>query len=290
MTKFSHIGVITKPEAQSDSETLNRLFEYLKQHGCKVLVDDCVPASINHFFPSGSRQDISQQCDLAIVVGGDGTILSAVRSLNESHVPLLGINVGRLGFLADIPSDELENSLSDILDGQYRQEQRFLLECKVIRDGNIIFEADAFNDVVVHIRDVASMIEFETHINDTFVNHQRADGMVVSTPTGSTAYALSAGGPILHATLEAITLVPISPHTLSSRPIVVNSDSLIDIKICGTRTGVAQTTCDGHQSIEVQTGDQIKIKQKTDRITILHPQQQSYFETLRAKLHWSEHS
>lgn len=290
MTNFSHIGVITKPEAQSASRTLNRLFEYLKRRGCKVLVDDCVPASINSFFPSGSRQDISQQCDLAIVVGGDGTILSAVRSLNQSNVPLLGINVGRLGFLADIPSDELESSLADILNGQFRQEQRFLLECQVIHDGNIIFEADAFNDVVVHIRDVASMIEFETKINGTFVNHQRADGMVVSTPTGSTAYALSAGGPILHATLEAITLVPISPHTLSSRPIVVNSDSLIDITICGTRAGAAQVTCDGHLSIEVQSGDQIKIKQKSDRITILHPQQQSYFETLRAKLHWSEHS
>jgi len=290
MTKFSHIGIITKPEAQSASDTLNRLFEYLKKRGCKVLVDDCIPANINTFFPSGSRQDISEQCDLAIVVGGDGTILSAVRSLTESNVPLLGINVGRLGFLADISSDELETALANILDGQYRQEQRFLLECKVIRDGDILFGCDAFNDVVVHSRDGASMIEFETQINDTFVNYQRADGMVVSTPTGSTAYALSAGGPILHATLEAITLVPISPHTLSSRPIVVNSDSLIDITMCGNRVSTAQVACDGHLSIEVQSGDQIIIKRKARRITILHPQQQSYFETLRAKLHWSEHS
>ncbi len=290
MTKFSHIGIITKPEAQSASETLKRLFDYLRQRGSEVLVDECIPESINRYFPSGTRDDIGKHCDLAIVVGGDGTILSAVRSLNKSNVPLLGINVGRLGFLADISPEELETSLDDILDGQYREEQRFLLECEVVRDHKVIFSGDAFNDVVVHIRDVARMIEFETRINDTFVNHQRADGMVVSTPTGSTAYALSAGGPILHATLDAITLVPISPHTLSSRPIVVNSDSQIDILVCDTKEGIAQATCDGHLSTDVHVGDHIKIKRKSDCITVLHPQQHSYFEILRAKLRWSEHS
>ncbi len=290
MSKFSKIGIITKPQAESASETLQHLFSYLKQRGNKVLVDECIPESINHYFPSGSRDDINRQCDLAIVVGGDGTILSAVRSLTKSNVPLLGINVGRLGFLADISPQELEHALDDILSGHYREEQRFLLECEVVRNDQVIFSGDAFNDVVVHIRDVARMIEFETRINDTFVNHQRADGMVVSTPTGSTAYALSAGGPILHATLEAITLVPISPHTLSSRPIVVNADSHIDILVCNTKEGIAQATCDGHLSTDVLVGDQIKIRRKPGHITILHPQQHSYFEILRAKLRWSEHS
>ena len=213
-----------------------------------------------------------------------------MRSLSHTQVPLLGINVGRLGFLADISPEELEASLDEILNGSYREEQRFLLEMQVIRDDKIIFEGDAFNDVVVHIRDVARMIEFETRINDEFVNHQRADGIVASTPTGSTAYALSAGGPILHATLDAITLVPISPHTLSSRPLVINADSQIKILICNTKGGIAQATCDGHLSTDVHVGDHINIKRKADKITLLHPKQHSYFEILRAKLHWSEHS
>jgi NAD+ kinase len=134
------------------------------------------------------------------------------------------------------------------------------------------------------------MIEFETRINDEFVNHQRADGIVISTPTGSTAYALSSGGPILHATLDAITLVPISPHTLSSRPLVVDADSLINILVCNTKEGIAQVTCDGHLSTELHVGDHIKVKRKQEKITLLHPRQYNYFEILRAKLHWSEHS
>ena len=289
--KFKTIGVITKPQAESAKQTLESLFAFLKKKNCTVLLDDQIPDAINSYqFNKCSRKELGEQCDLCIVVGGDGTILNAVRSLAHANVPLLGINVGRLGFLADISPDELENSLSEILDGSYREEQRLLLETQVLRDGKTIFSADAFNDVVVHIRDVARIIEFETRINDAFVNHQRGDGMVISTPTGSTAYALSAGGPILHATLDAITLVPISPHTLSSRPIVVDADSLIDILIFNTKEGIAQVTCDGHLSTDLHVGDHIKVQRKTDKITLLHPKQYDYFEILRAKLHWSEHS
>lgn len=289
--KFNTIGIITKPEAETARRTLQTLCEFLKTKNCKVILDQSIPDTVNDCdFKKASREEIGNQCDLAIVVGGDGTILNAVRSLSHTQVPLLGINVGRLGFLADISPEELETSLEEILDGSYREEQRFLLEMQVIRDNKVIFEGDAFNDVVVHIRDVARMIEFETRINDEFVNHQRADGIVVSTPTGSTAYALSAGGPILHATLDAITLVPISPHTLSSRPLVINSDSQIKILICNTKDGIAQATCDGHLSTDVHVGDHIKIKRKADKITLLHPNQHSYFEILRAKLHWSEYS
>ena len=289
--KFNTIGVITKPQAESARQTLQSLFAFLVNKNCNVIVDEHIPDTINNCnFKKASREDIGKQCDLAIVVGGDGTILNAVRSLAHAQVPLLGINVGRLGFLADISPDELEVSLDAILNGAYREEQRFLLEMQVLRDNKLIFECAAFNDVVVHIRDVARMIEFETRINDEFVNHQRADGIVVSTPTGSTAYALSAGGPILHATLDAITLVPISPHTLSSRPLVVNADSQIKILICNTKDGIAQATCDGHLSTDVHVGDHIKVKRKADKITLLHPKQHNYFEILRAKLHWSEHT
>ncbi len=289
--KFKTIGIITKPQAEFISQTLQSVFTFLKNKNCKVILDEQIPDAINNYgFEKASRKVIAQQCDLAIVVGGDGTILNAVRSLVHANVPLLGINVGRLGFLADISPDELEDSLEDILNGFYREEQRFLLEMQVLRKGKIIFEGDAFNEVVVHIRDVARMIEFETRINDEFVNYQRADGIIIATPTGSTAYALSAGGPLLHATLDAIALVPIAPHTLSNRPIVVHADSQIEILICNTKEGIAQATCDGHLSTDVHVGDCIKVKRKTDKITMLHPKQHNYFEILRAKLHWGGHS
>lgn len=289
--KFNTIGVIAKPQAESARKTLQTLFEFLKDKKYNVIVDEHLPDTINtDNLTKASREEIGKLCDLAIVVGGDGTILNAVRSLSHAHVPIVGINVGRLGFLADISPENLENSLDEILQGSYREEQRFLLEMQVVRDNKIIFESDAFNDVVIHIRDVARMIEFETRINDEFVNHQRADGIVISTPTGSTAYALSAGGPILHATLDAITLVPISPHTLSSRPLVINADSQIDVLICNTKEGIAQATCDGHLSMDVHVGDHIKVKRKAEKITLLHPKKYNYFEILRAKLHWSEHS
>lgn len=289
--KFNTIGVIAKPQAESARQTLQTLFEFLENKNCKVIVDDQLPDTINTYnLEKANREQIGARCDLAIVVGGDGTILNAARSLVHAPVPVVGINVGRLGFLADISPDDLQSSLDEILSGSYREEQRFLLEMQVIRDNKIIFQGDAFNDVVVHIRDVARMIEFETRINEVFVNHQRADGIVVSTPTGSTAYALSAGGPLLHATLEAIALVPISPHTLSSRPLIVQSDSLIDILVCNTKEGIAQATCDGHFSTDVHVGDHIKVQRKVDTITLLHPTKHNYFDVLRAKLHWSEHS
>lgn len=289
--KFNSIGIITKPEAESARQTLQSLCNFLNNRNCAVILDEQAPDIINNCgFTKASRETIGNQCDLAIVIGGDGTILNAVRSLAHADVPLLGINVGRLGFLADISPAQLETSLDEILNGSYREEQRLLLEMQVFRDNKLIFEADAFNDVVVHIRDVARMIEFETRINDEFVNHQRADGIVISTPTGSTAYALSSGGPILHATLDAITLVPISPHTLSSRPLVVHADSKINVLICNTKEGIAQATCDGHLSTDVYVGDHIKVKRKEKKITLLHPRQYNYFEILRAKLHWSEHS
>lgn len=288
---FNTIGIIIKPQAESARHTLHSLFEYLDNKKCSIILDEQIDDAINNGnYKKASRDEIGRLCDLVIIVGGDGTILNAVRSLAHAHVPMVGINVGRLGFLADISPDEMEKSLDDILNGSYHEEQRLLLEMQVLRDNKVIFEADAFNDVVVHIRDVARMIEFETRINNVFVNHQRADGIVVSTPTGSTAYALSAGGPILHATLDAITLVPISPHTLSSRPLVVNADSQIDILVCNTKEGIAQATCDGHLSTDVHVGDHIKVKRKLKKITLLHPKQHNYFEILRAKLHWSEHT
>ncbi len=289
--KFNTIAIITKPQAELITQTLQSVLALLENKNCHILLDEQIPNALKNYPFSdktvkASRKVMAEHCDLAIVVGGDGTMLNAVRSLAHANVPLLGVNVGRLGFLVDISPDNLEVSLNDILNGIYREEQRFLLEMQVFRKGEVIFEADAFNDVVVHIRDVARMIEFETRINNDFVNHQRADGIIVATPTGSTAYALSAGGPLLHATLDAIALVPIAPHTLSNRPIVVHADSQIEILIRNTKEGIAQATCDGHLSTDVYVDDCIKIKRKADKITLLHPKQHNHFEILRAKLHW----
>ena len=177
--KFRSIGVITKPNAESARETLLSLLGYLNGKGCKVILDEQITDDLNqHGFKRADRNTIGAECDLAIVVGGDGTILNAVRSLVHANVPLLGINVGRLGFLADISPDALEKSLDDILDGSYHEDQRLLLEMKVNRDDKIIFEGDAFNNVVVHISDVARMIEYETRIDDEIFNHQPPDGIV----------------------------------------------------------------------------------------------------------------
>jgi len=211
--KFNTIGIITKPQAESARKTLQALFDFLKKNNREIILDDQIPDVINCYgFEKTDRLGLGEKCDLIIVVGGDGTILNAVRSLAHAYVPLLGINVGRLGFLADISPDELEDSLYEILNGSYHEEQRLLLEMQVTRDDKVVFKGDAFNDVVVHIRDIARMMEFETKINGQLVNHQRADGIVISTPTGSTAYALSSGGPLLHATLDVIALVPLTSY------------------------------------------------------------------------------
>lgn len=285
---FSTIGILVKPHSEAVKDTLKKLLAYLDKKNCTVLLDKSADGLIKSDIKIVSRDEIGEQCDLAITIGGDGTILNAARSLADKNVPLLGINIGRLGFLADVLPDDINITLDNILSGDYLEEERFLLEAEVCRNNEVIFQAEAFNDVIVHVRDVARMIEFETYINQHFVNHQRADGLIVATPTGSTAYALSSGGPVLQADLDAITLVPICPHTLSNRPIVVRSSSEVEIVIGETKQATAQVACDGQTAFDVKSGDRIKIKRKKNTITLLHPKEHNNFEILRAKLHWSE--
>lgn len=287
-SKFSTIGIIVKPHSEAVKKPLEHLLEYLSARSCTVVLDHSAEGLLNKTVVP--RDQLVSQCDLVITIGGDGTILNAARSLADKNVPLVGINIGRLGFLADVSPDEVESVLNNVLSGNFLEEKRFLLQTNVHRNSEIIFTADALNDIVVHVRDVARMIEFKTYIDGLFVNHQRADGLVISTPTGSTAYALSSGGPILQANLDAIALVPICPHTLSNRPLVVNSSSEVDILICETRQAIAQITCDGQTSFDVKPGDHIIIKRKKNTMTLLHPPGHNNFEILRAKLHWSEHS
>ncbi len=285
--KINTIGIIAKNKGDAVATTIRQLVEFLDQKSCKVVLDKSAEGLIENC-PCLDRNQLADQSDLAIIVGGDGTFLSAVRSLADSKTPVLGINLGRLGFLVDISPDEMFVHLEEILNGNYVDECRFLLHAEVVRDGHVIAEADAFNDVVVHIRDVARMIEFQTYVNDQFVNFQRADGLVVSTPTGSTAYALSSGGPLLHATLDAMVLVPICPHTLTNRPLVIDGNSNVKIVIGDSKQTTSQVTFDGQTAFDVKPGDSIIIRKKNNAIHLLHPSNYDYFEILRKKLHWSE--
>jgi NAD+ kinase len=220
-------------------------------------------------------------------VGGDGTLLRAARLLAEFNTPLIGVNLGRLGFLVDISPADVTARLEDILSGRYSAEERFILRAKIIREGDIVYQQSAVNEVVVHSWNATSMIEIETSINGKFLNSQRSDGLIVSTPTGSTAYALSAGGPILSPTLKAIVLAPINPHTLTNRPIVVNDESIIGIAFRPSKQFKAQVVCDNVSIPDVEITDRIEIRKEVKSFRILHPLNYDFFEILRAKLNWS---
>ncbi|MCA1805361.1 MAG: NAD(+) kinase, partial [Xanthomonadaceae bacterium] len=232
------------------------------------------------------REELAARCDLAIAVGGDGTLLNAARSLADAGVPLLGINRGRLGFLADILPADMTSSLDRVLAGHYQEEERTLLHAEVLRNGECLHQSDALNDVVIHKYDIARMIELETHIDGRFLNTQRSDGLVMATPTGSTAYALSGGGPILHPTLSAIVLVPICPHTLTNRPIVINDHATIEVILHGGSTTEAQVTCDGQVKFPLDCGDRVRVCRKDKTIRLLHPPGHDHYEVLREKLRW----
>ena len=286
--KIKTIGIITKNADQAVSDTVDKLYDFLTAKSYTLIFDQNAEGLLSDKkIEIYSREELAEKSDLAIVVGGDGTFLSAVRTLADYNTPVLGINLGRLGFLVDISPDDMLDRLDSILSGQYVEDVRFLLHAQIIRNDKVIGESDAFNDVVVHIRDVARMIEFKTYINGQFVNFQRADGLVVSTPTGSTAYALSSGGPLLHATLDAMVLVPICPHTLSNRPLVVNSESKVEILIDESEQSTAQVTLDGQTGYDVKPGDRIIIKKKANKIHLIHPASYDYYEILRAKLSWA---
>ncbi|MFO1349825.1 MAG: NAD(+) kinase [Gammaproteobacteria bacterium] len=220
------------------------------------------------------------------MVGGDGTLLNAARSLVDCQVPILGVNLGRLGFLADVSPLEMNNRLDEILAGQFREDERSLLHAEVLRAERSVTQADALNDVVVHKRDVARMIEIEVFVDDRFLTAYRADGLIISTPTGSTAYALSGGGPIVYPALEAVVLVPICPHTLTQRPIVLGADSAIEVRVLESNTTHIQATCDGQISLAITPGDRVLIRPKRRKIRLIHPLGHDYFRLLRAKLSW----
>ncbi len=284
---FKRAGIIGKYADPTVSTSLKVLADYLAARQIEVLLDEAT-AEVwgDHGLTVASREDIGRQCDTVVVVGGDGTLLNAARSLAPFDIALIGVNQGRLGFLTDISPGEMEEKLDEIFAGQYSEDERFLLHCTVLRDGEHINESAALNDVVVHKWDVARMLETETYVNGHFLNHLHSDGLIVSTPTGSTAYALSGGGPILQPCLNAVVLVPICPHTMSNRPIVVDGNSTIEIIVRGAGHAHAQVTCDGQINFGLVAGDRVRVRKGEHKVRLIHPVDHDHFHTLRTKLNW----
>jgi len=285
--RFQRIALIGKPDAELIAQTLPPLYAHLLKRGGEVLVEENCARFIAGSPQTFSLEEKGDYCDLAIVIGGDGTLLNAARILAEHDIPLIGVNLGRLGFLVDITPQMALTSLDEMLQGRYREEERQLLRAQILRDGVVAAEQTAVNEVVVHRWNSTSMIEIVTFIDGVFLNSQRSDGLIVSTPTGSTAYALSGGGPILYPTLKAIELVPINPHSLTNRPIVIADDSVVEIAFRPSKDFRARLACDNISTPDIQLGDRIRIAKANQRFRILHPLGHDFFEILREKLNWS---
>ncbi len=283
---FKRVGLIAKPNDQRVGMILPALFKLLRWRGVDVALDGTCAGilqarDLELAIPNGENGR-----ELLITIGGDGTLLHAAHMRFDYDVRLLGINLGKLGFLADISPDEVNDRLGAILDGHYIDEKRAVLRCTVFRDAQIVAQYDAINDTVIHHWNIARLIRLDTHINGTFVHSQRSDGIIIATPTGSTAYALSGGGPILHPSLDAILLVPVCPHTLSNRPIVVAGNSRIENVVGTEQLGHARLTCDGDSGFDLAPQDRVVVEYSDRHIHLVHPANHDFYATLRAKLNW----
>lgn len=289
MPEFNNVGIIGKQRDPRVGPTLARLAAQLRELGSSVWVD---ARSADHVDDSTCRfatvDEIGDSCDLVVVVGGDGTLLAAARVLAKTGVPILGINQGRLGFMVDVNPQEMSATLAAIYSGRYIREERLLLSASILREDGSTTDGPflAVNDVVIRNQAAVRMLEFETWLGSEFISKHRADGLIVSTPTGSTAYALSGGGPVLHPSLQALTLVPICPHTLSDRPIVVGSDRTVRLVLAGGEGTRAMFTCDGQSNESLNPGDAVEISRAEATLRLIHPSNYNYFNILRSKLHW----
>lgn len=288
MSKFTTAGLIVKDNDDTVSTTLAAVRQHLLTMGLNIVLEHSTRGMLADVAPDATVDfaSIGTQCDVAVVIGGDGTLLHAARALVDHNVPLIGVNRGRLGFLVDVPPDGDFDDLTQIINGQSINEERFLLEARVMRDGEVQASSYAFNDVVVRVKDVLQIMDFDILIDDRLVTHQRADGVVIATPSGSTAYSLSNGGPIVGPSIDALVLQPICPHTLTSRPLMVDAKSSIRVHLWDADVHTAQVICDGQVYANATLGDMIEIKCKPERITLLHPPKYDYHQILREKLNW----
>ena len=285
--RFHHAAIVGKYQARGIRPVLEEVAHFLIEQGLDVSFDrDTALATGVAHYEALSTAEIGARCDLAVVVGGDGTMLGIARELARHDLPLVGINQGRLGFITDVPIDRFKESLAPMLAGDYEEEHRTMLDGSVWRDGDRIFEGLSMNDVVVSRGATAGMVELRVDIGSDFVANLRADGLIVASPTGSTAYALSAGGPILHPGIAGWVLVPIASHTLSNRPIVLPDSGEIRIEIVAGRD--ASANFDMQSLTSLLHGDQVRVRRSAHKVRFLHPRGWSYYATLRRKLRWYE--
>lgn len=287
MAAFKRIGLVGRPGHAGVVASLRGLAQVLQRLDVQVVIDEKSAKLLSgQTLEVVPRESLGTHCDLVIVVGGDGSMLSVAKMLAACNVPVLGVNRGRLGFLTDILPGEIDTRIAEILAGNFTEESRFLIECKLFREGQLIESGSALNDVVLHPGTAARMIEFELFIDDQFVQSQQSDGLIVATPTGSTAYSLSAGGPIMHPSLNALVLVPMYPHSLNSRPLVIDADSTIRVQVGKQRSIVPQVSCDGATGFAAKVGDELIVRKQTGALRLIHPLDHNYYETCRSKLGW----
>jgi NAD+ kinase len=285
--RFRHVVLIGKYQAAGSRSALEDIAQFLHRQGCEVALERETANNTGlSDYPVLDVEQIGAQCDLGLVLGGDGTMLGIGRRLAPHGVPLIGINQGRLGFITDIALEGYQSVLKPMLEGQYEEESRAMMQASVMRDGRCVFSATAMNDVVVNRGATTGMVELRVEVDGRFVANQRADGLIIATPTGSTAYALSAGGPLLHPSIAGWLLVPIAPHTLSNRPIVLSDRGEVAIELVAGRD--ASANFDMQSLASLLHGDRIVVRRSPHQVRFLHPQRWSYFDTLRRKLHWNE--
>lgn len=284
---FRRIGIVAKKGDAALRQTLQSVLDVLQRHSADVIIDRVAGLeTLDAGQRLGSEGELLVDRDLVVAIGGDGTLLRAGKLAFSQRVPVLGINLGRLGFLADLSPQQVTIGLDAILAGRFVAEDRFVLQCEILRDGQPVTVQHALNDVVIQRWNTARLITLNTYVDGRFVHTQRSDGMIVSTPTGSTAYALSGGGPILDPALEAIVLVPICPHTLTNRPFVISNNARVEIDVASDNAEDARVTADGNPMPTLAVGDRIRIIRHPESVRLIHPTGHDHFATLRAKLHW----
>jgi NAD+ kinase len=284
---FKTIGVISRPRRANLSAVVPDLLRWLEARGLRVLYDEETASALPKPDKPFTREQLADQSEVLLVLGGDGTLLAAARVAAMRCIPILPINMGSLGFLTSFTVDELYPALEETLAGRSSMSERVMLQVELVREGKAIDRQHVLNDAVVNKSALARMIELELYIDDDFVCRYRADGLVLSTPTGSTAYSLSAGGPIVHPGVEAFVITPICPHTLTDRPVVVRDSSIIEVKLTGSAESVF-LTLDGQKGIPMQSEDRIRITRSPQCLKLIQPPKKSYFEILRNKLKWGE--
>ena len=287
--EFNVVAIVARRLTDRILESITKIDSLLNEMGIQTLLEEKVLSALKLNRGDGvvTRAELGGVADLVIVVGGDGSILGVSRDLAGSGVPVVGVNRGSLGFLAAIAPGDIEEKFEQILSGDYSIEDHFLLQAQVFRDDVLVSSSTALNDVVVNPSSMSRMMEFDLLVNEEFVYNQRSDGIIVASPTGSTAYSLSAGGPIMHPRLDAVVVVPMFPHTLTSRPLVVSGDSTVMVRIIDAAEGAPQLSCDSQINLPLEVGDVVKVGKSKEPLNLLYPAGHSFYESCRSKLDWA---